>query len=172
MNSYTDSDTNVSYFYNEEGKNYEKCAINCKNCKLKSDHCVICNYKEEYFHLENKKETCLDVCPDFYFRNYLKKECSKCHISCKNCNDNSPKCSVIFFIFYLKNLWLLSLNFIAFLYFPYFYNYFNLLFTLFYYVNKLNFLRYVRQIIILNRTSWQAAIKLFPTKHMYSTKKN
>lgn len=95
--SYTDDVTKVSYFSNEVSKDYEKCAENCKICKLKNDHCVLCNYEANYFHIEDKVETCLNVCPEFYFRNYLKKECSKCHVSCKTCADSSKKCFVIFF---------------------------------------------------------------------------
>jgi hypothetical protein len=92
--SYTNPDTNIAYYYNEALKNYSKCAVNCKICAQKPDHCVLCNYEENYFHLEDLKNTCLNVCPDFYFRNFLKRECTKCHISCKNCIDTSPSCLV------------------------------------------------------------------------------
>ena len=92
--SYTHSNTKVSYYYNEGLKNYSKCAKNCKSCKLKEDNCIICNYDEDYFPIVDKRETCLKECPDFYFKNFLRKECSHCHESCKKCFDSSAKCQV------------------------------------------------------------------------------
>lgn len=73
---------------------YKRCAISCELCIDRADKCTKCNYDKVYFPLETDSFSCFNECPDYFWKNFLKLECSLCHISCKKCNDNSPSCIV------------------------------------------------------------------------------
>ena len=81
---------------------YRRCAISCELCIDKADKCTKCNYKDIYFPLVDNSYACRNNCLDYYWKNFILKECSFCHISCKKCSDDTPVCQVIFIFYLLK----------------------------------------------------------------------
>jgi len=83
-----------NYYLDVAFSSYRRCAISCELCIDRADKCTRCNYKNIYFPLVNDNFSCFNECPDYYWKNFLKKECSSCHISCKKCADDMPICKV------------------------------------------------------------------------------
>lgn len=70
----------------------QTCGISCKECINSQDSCTECNFDKLYFPLETDSSKCYVDCPDFYWKNFLKRSCSLCDKSCIKCKDSTPAC--------------------------------------------------------------------------------
>jgi len=82
------------YYFNSDTQIWSLCDVSCATCNDKTNKCTKCNYKNGYFRINHDDPTCLNECPDKYWRNYIKEECSSCDNSCKKCFDESLICKV------------------------------------------------------------------------------
>jgi len=81
-----------NYYIDLNAKLIKRCSKQCELCKDKADFCLKCNYQDKYFPLTNDYSKCFIDCPDFYWKNFLKLECSLCDISCRKCQNENPIC--------------------------------------------------------------------------------
>jgi len=82
------------YYFNASIQKWSLCDISCRTCLDSPTNCTECNYNDNYFPLANDKSTCKKDCADFYFKNFIERQCSICDKSCKKCLDNRPICQV------------------------------------------------------------------------------
>lgn len=103
MTTYCLSCTSTSAFYNNSC--YSTCpAVNlyisnqtcllcdniCASCTGSSNNCTSCNLTSNNTHLLNN--TCLSICPDFYYSNITTSDCLLCNslnIGCTNCSSST-----------------------------------------------------------------------------------
>lgn len=83
-----------NYYFNAQFSLYKRCGITCELCIERDNKCLKCNYKDKYFPLVDDSTRCYKECPDYYWKNFIKSECSFCHKSCKKCSDDTPVCQV------------------------------------------------------------------------------
>jgi len=82
------------YYFNTYIQKMSRCDISCRTCVNSPTYCTECNYNNYYFPLINDRSSCKNYCPDFYFKNFINRECSHCNKSCKRCLDSTPDCQV------------------------------------------------------------------------------
>lgn len=78
---------------------HRRCSKSCELCIDKDNYCTKCNSNDGYFPLVTNISSCWKECPNYYWKNFLKKECSQCDKTCKKCSDDSPNCQVILYNF-------------------------------------------------------------------------
>ena len=76
-----------NYYYKEEEKAYYQCNISCAKCSKDKNNCTECNLKANYYPLENKRSSCLNITPEHYYFDNSNKIIRECHQNCQSCSD-------------------------------------------------------------------------------------
>jgi len=84
--------TPEGYFFSSTNKKYEKCDISCKTCETSSNNCILCNTINNYYPLENERNTCKNSAPSGYYFNIDLNIFKFCDTSCLTCEGSPTNC--------------------------------------------------------------------------------